>query len=82
MLVSVIDVVSSSPCVDPSPRIKIFIFIINMHRWAHISSKNNDIFPMLPYVNGNSQREPIPSHQICIYKCHSHYICIYLDQNS
>ena len=49
--VSAVNAVSSNSCVGPSPRIKIFFpllsqisLIINMHRWAHIGSKNNNFF--------------------------------------
>ena len=39
---------------------ELFIFIINLHRRAHVSSKNNELFPMLPSVNKNSERESNP----------------------
>ena len=50
---STVSEVLSTPFVSPLPRIS----IINMHRWAHINSKNNSIFPMLSSGNENCERE-------------------------
>ena len=37
-------VVLSKPCVGPTPRTKIYFFIIKMYRSAHIINKNNNVF--------------------------------------
>ena len=43
-LASAVNIVSSSPCVGAIARIKICFLIINMHRLAHMNSKNYEIF--------------------------------------
>ena len=51
-----------------------------MHRWAHISSQNNDIFPTLPSVNENSEREsnlmPLP---LYLYLSISAFLVTFVD---
>ena len=53
-----------------------------MHKWAHISSKNIYIFPVLPCVNTNTKQEsnPMPEPQY-LYLPGSAFLVSYTDSN-
>ena len=74
---SAVNAVSSDPCVGPSPRINISVFSL-----YHISSKNNDICPMLPSVNENSEQKPNPMLQpLYLYLPGSAFLVSFTDAN-
>ena len=62
--------------------LRIPIFIIKMHRWAHISSKNTDIFPTLPSINKNFEREsnPMPE-SLYLYLSRYAFLFSFVDPN-
>ena len=57
-LAAAVNVVSSTPCVGPSPRIEISLFSLSICTDQFISTlKIMTFFPTLPSVNENSERE-------------------------
>ena len=60
-LATAVNVVSSNPCVSPSPRTKISFFLLSTWTDELISApKIMPFLPMLPIVNENSERESNP----------------------
>ena len=60
-MASALNVVLSNLCVCHSPRIKIFLFLLSICTDELISaSKIMTVFPMLPSVNENSERDSNP----------------------
>ena len=60
-LASVFNVVPSNPCVGPSTRINVSLFLLSKCTDELISTpKVMKSFPMLPSVNKNSERESNP----------------------
>ena len=58
---SAVNVVSSNPCVGPSPGIKISLFSLLICTDELISTPNiMTLFPKPPFVNENSERESNP----------------------
>ena len=57
-LASAVNVVSFNPCFGPSPRIKIFLFLLSICAAELISApKIMTFLPLNPSVNKNSERE-------------------------
>ena len=53
-----------------------------MHRGAHINFKHSEIFPMLPYVNENFERESnLMPHPIYLYLSRSAFLVSFTDPN-
>ena len=74
-LVSAVIVASAKPCVDPSARTKIFLFLLSK------CTKELLLPPkMIAFFHYfHLSKKPVNVNQI-LY--HSHYVCIYLDQRS
>ena len=57
-LASAVNVVSFNPCFGPSPKIKIFLFLLSICAIELMSApKIMTFLPLLPSVNENSERE-------------------------
>ena len=68
-LASAVNVVSFNPCFGPSPRIKIFLFLLSICAAELISApKIMTFLPLNPSVNKNSERESnTMPYLLCLY---------------
>ena len=78
-----VNVVSSNPCVVPSPRIKISFPLLSIYTYELISvPKIMTFFPILPSANENCERESYPMpYPLYLYLSGSTFLVSFTDPN-